>query len=608
MADDEWQTVPERPRPTRGRNHRGRGGYRGRSAHTAGSSTSQAAASAGDAGKQGGNEWRSSSHNKPAADAYNRSRSRPRAVPSASNNASSFKLETSNMFALHVGKSSRARKNEELKEFFESRDDDEGEEETFDGIDDDDLDISDYESEDDADEATSFPPVPILIRCPLCPGHEEAGENVEANKNSQNGDEEQEQEQEQQQGVNPRPLLTSAVDLTKHLREKHQLVFKNLNHMVLILQKYLDVWAAKLDSADVADIATKEETDDGTVVYHIDAASCPEDKEIRDAVQKENLDDILRVQDIERHGDALEPRKCLFCKHVCEDRADLFRHGYREHNFNIGLPDNLVNVNEFLHILESKLAALQCLYCEKTFTSPAVLRKHMRKKKHFKISARNRLYDRFYVVNYIELGKSWEAIENEKADSDAEEADRKDDSWADWDDKADLPAKSLFDEHVAATPEECWGYLKSEYGFDIHKIREDRGLDFYKTVALINIVRRSTSNNACFACAQSFEDGKALSAHLKQAGPEHLQPPASDSPAWDDKENLIPAIENDPLLMDFDDDGDFDEEDEEKSRKLLEESKKILRKKFDQISLESPKKASSTESATAAAAAAAVSS
>ena len=28
---------------------------------------------------------------------------------------------------------------------------------------------------------------------------------------------------------------------------------------------------------------------------------------------------------------------------------------FSEHNFNIGLPDNLVNVNEFLDLLESKL-------------------------------------------------------------------------------------------------------------------------------------------------------------------------------------------------------------------------------------------------------------
>lgn len=117
---------------------------------------------------------------------------------------------------------------------------------------------------------------------------------------------------------------------------------------------------------------------------------------------------------------------------------------FAEHNFNIGLPDNLVHVNEFLDTLEAKLSKwvlldhndgktlllieitynrLQCLYCEKTFTSPAVLRKHMRKKKHFKIASKNRQYDRFYVINYLEPGKNWESFENDNYDSDDEKKD-----------------------------------------------------------------------------------------------------------------------------------------------------------------------------------------
>lgn len=66
---------------------------------------------------------------------------------------------------------------------------------------------------------------------------------------------------------------------------------------------------------------------------------------------------------------------------------------------------------------------LQCLYCEKIFTSAQVLRKHMRKKKHFKISARNRQYDRFYVINYLEPGKNWEHFEKDNYESDEEKRD-----------------------------------------------------------------------------------------------------------------------------------------------------------------------------------------
>ena len=82
--------------------------------------------------------------------------------------------------------------------------------------------------------------------------------------------------------------------------------------------------------------------------------------------------------------------------------------------------DNLVFVNPFLDRLQTMLESMQCLYCEKTFPSHAVLRAHMRKKKHFKISPRNRQWDTHYMVNFLELGKSWEAVELEKESEDDE--------------------------------------------------------------------------------------------------------------------------------------------------------------------------------------------
>jgi hypothetical protein len=47
----------------------------------------------------------------------------------------------------------------------------------------------------------------------------------------------------------------------------------------------------------------------------------------------------------------------------------------------------------------------------------------MRKKKHFKIASKNRQYDRFYVINYLEPGKNWESFENDNYESDDEKRD-----------------------------------------------------------------------------------------------------------------------------------------------------------------------------------------
>ncbi|KAJ2800017.1 hypothetical protein H4R20_004215 [Coemansia guatemalensis] len=563
MADD-WQTVPARqPRHA----SRGRGGNRKEPGRDGQQHRSQ---SRSRAGQSEGRGWRAAGKQSQPQQAQqaqqgwrtgskSRSRSRgPRqaaATTAADADGVAFKLETSNMFALHVGKGSRARKDEGLQGFFEARDDEE-EDEAFDAIDDSDLDVSGYESEDDRDEATEFPPVPVRVHCSFCCGAE-----------------------------HDRALFTDAAELAAHLREEHRMVFKNLSHMVLLLQKYLDAWAQKLSETSMAEVARPLDESEPPV-YHIDAAQCSADKDIRSRVQKEGLVEVLAAQEAERQGPARAPRKCLFCKRVCEDRRDLFRHGYREHSFNIGLPDNLVWVDDFLAILESKLASQQCLYCEKTFTSAAVLRKHMRKKKHFKISSHNRLYDRFYVVNYLEPGKSWEAIENENADE-SDSDDRKDDSWEDWDDRAEeMPAKSLFDDRVLSSAAECWDYMVREFGFDIHRIRRDHGLDFYKTIALINAIRRCSAGNKCFACCQQFADSAALAAHSREEGAAHLVPP-SDTSMWEDKANLRPAIDNDPLLIGFDDDDDdADAGDEESSRKRLEESKRILRNRLSQISLD----------------------
>ncbi|KAJ2654566.1 hypothetical protein IWW48_006024 [Coemansia sp. RSA 1200] len=587
MADDEWQTVPERqPRrqhhsqQQQQRGGRGRGGYsRGGSSGSNETWRGSRGQPRSTGGAPGDGNWRtpngsnksnssgtSAGARRDASTPRQQARSRSRgpaaaAGPAASasqSDAARFALQTSNMFELHVSRGSRARNNAELKEFFETRDDDD-DEDTFDAIDDDDLDLSGYESEedDDSDAAAAFPPAPIRIQCPFCAAKEDAAGAEQTG---------------------------STAEVAKHLRGAHGLVFKDLDHMALMLQRYLDAWAERLAAGEGAPGA------DGS-----DQA----DREIRARVQRETLDAVLATQAAERRGDAQKPRKCLFCKRVCDNRADLFKHGYREHNFNIGLPDNLVDVDEFLQILESRLRVLQCLYCEKTFTSAAVLRKHMRKKKHFKISSRNRLYDRFYVVNYVEPGKSWEAIECENnADSDASDRNRdqeEGESWADWDDMTDLPAKSLFDDHVALSADDCRTYMRQTYGFDIAAIRRARRLGFYRTVVLVNIIRHATAKHTCFACDKAFGDGAHLVVHLKQAGAEHLQPPADDASVWESPKFLKPAIDADPLLLGLDDTADDDEDgegsaaaaDEAESRRILEERKKAVREKLRLLALDS---------------------
>ncbi|KAJ1964888.1 hypothetical protein IWQ62_002803 [Dispira parvispora] len=390
----------------------------------------------------------------------------------------------------------------------------------------------DDEDDDDGDEEDAteavFPPVSFLVLCPFanCP--------------------------------DDTLPLTQPAPLTNHLSEAHGLVFKNLHHMSFSLQKYLDSWAAKLaqDVSVIEGLVTVPATEsNGRPEYTIDASQCPVDQTLRQEIQKAKLDEILKTQARERQEDAKQSRKCLFCKQICDHRQHLFRHMFTEHNFNIGLPDNLVDVNEFLNILEGKLGNLQCLYCEKTFTSAAVLRKHMRKKKHFKISARNRLYDRFYVVNFLEPGKNWENFENEVYDSDE---DRRDDSWDDWQEELPTSTMCLFDDVVAPTPEEACQHMQAAHGFDIHAIRQTRGLDFYKTVALINFIRRQTAGGVCMGCGTKVDESVSLVEHMEKNGC-FTKIPEEQHTVWTDPHFLFPTYENDPLLMWFDDSWSGDE-------------------------------------------------
>ncbi|CAG8489640.1 3134_t:CDS:2 [Dentiscutata erythropus] len=274
--------------------------------------------------------------------------------------------------------------------------------------------------------------------------------------------------------VNCQPKMTiiDSTALVDHLKDAHKLRFSNLHHVYLILEEYLEYWAKEITKDGVLEQLSVE-VDGETTVYVIDPEKLPKDRNIRDSLQRDKLNKVLQTQANERNYDSKLERKCLFCKNICENRAILFRHMFSEHNFNIGLPDNLVNVDEFLQILEKKLTSLQCLYCEKIFTSSAVLRKHMRKKKHFKINAKNRIYDRFYVINYLEPGKNWETFEKERCDSDEEH--HRDDSWDDWDEEESQPTNCLFCDTISPSSKDVKNHMKCTHGFDLLMIK--RNLD-----------------------------------------------------------------------------------------------------------------------------------
>lgn len=144
--------------------------------------------------------------------------------------------------------------------------------------------------------------------------------------------------------------------------------------------------------------------------YYLLSTLIKADLELRHNLQ---LDYVLKVQEFER-TDTSFMRLCLFCRLNFEGkRRDYLKHLSEQHNLQFGSSDNLVFVEELLDVIEEKFNNLICIYCEKVFPEKMVLKEHMRKKLHKRINPRNKCYDKYFIVNYLEVGKNWQEIDKE---------------------------------------------------------------------------------------------------------------------------------------------------------------------------------------------------
>lgn len=106
----------------------------------------------------------------------------------------------------------------------------------------------------------------------------------------------------------------------------------------------------------------------------------------------------------------------------------------------------------------------------------------MRKKKHFQVNPRNREYDRFYLVNYIQEKEDLSS-QMEATTLDPDE----DGEFEDWQEELDEgKTMCLFDELLFATNLECHEHMVSVHHFDIKLI----ATDVYDRIKMINHIRR----------------------------------------------------------------------------------------------------------------------
>ncbi|XP_027141698.1 zinc finger protein 277 [Larimichthys crocea] len=351
------------------------------------------------------------------------------------------------------------------------------------------------------------------------------------------------------------PLLQKDV-LLKHLLLEHKLVVADVK-LIADLPKYMLYWKGRFLEQPVTDFCSVIKTNSTGPVekqedYFLLCDVLPEDRILRERLQQKRLEEVLEQQQVERDDNSFH-HLCMFCsEEFTGNRSSLLNHMAREHSFSIGLPDNIVYCKQFLDTLQSKLDNLQCLYCEKTFRDKTTLKDHMRKKAHRRINASNREYDRFYVINYLELGKTWEEVQSE---DDRELADDEDDDWSDWQ-AHPVSAVCLFCDHQSETMEQIYTHMKEAHDFDLHKLRTELNLKFYQQVKLVNFIRRQIHQNRCYGCQEKFDSRENVLRHVVAEGHVMKLPDVS---IWNQPQYYFPTYENDALLCTLSDSDESDD-------------------------------------------------
>ncbi|XP_059142564.1 zinc finger protein 277-like [Physella acuta] len=350
-------------------------------------------------------------------------------------------------------------------------------------------------------------------------------------------------------------------DILAHLVLMHKFVIADVNY-IANLPAYLKYWKKRMEEKPITEFCSKIVTNTGVKdeapkeEFYLLCDALPEDKDIREHLQRKKLESVLAQQQREREETKF-CRQCLFCKQTyCGNRAVLFDHLLRDHTFHMGQPDNLVFTDELFDLIQAKLDNQLCLFCEKSFKDKASLREHMRKKQHRKINPKNKEYDRFYIINYMEMGKNWESLQSEdnRLVKTNDKTSDEEDEWAGWDEESQYKVVCLFCDTSCAVQADLQKHMKENHCFDLQEVNHKLQLNFYQKVKLINYIRRQIYHKTCYGCQVTFADKDELNSHL-ETNTDHIKN-LPDATIWDQPQYFFPTYEDDCLLCHLDDDDD----------------------------------------------------
>ena len=245
-------------------------------------------------------------------------------------------------------------------------------------------------------------------------------------------------------------------------------------------------------------------------------------------------------------------------------RAEVFAHMLARHGLDLGDPARLVDVPTLLATMADRLAQCRCLCCERQFPSQAVLRKHMKHKRHYRLSLVNPAYQRFFLASYepapaAETREDASKKGDEVRERNSEDDDDDDDDDGGFDDGLFVvdaePTQCLFCDILCDSAPTMAQHCASCHAFDLAATVRTLGLSFYDTVKLINYLRHCATRNQCPTCRARFATPRETTEHLTRSGHSNV---AVHTPAvrpWDDPQYLLPEApegrpgsRTDPLL------------------------------------------------------------
>lgn len=347
----------------------------------------------------------------------------------------------------------------------------------------------------------------------------------------------------------------------EHLLKEHKIVVSEMG-LIVDPKRYVEHWRQRFAKESVDKIFPRVEPKEGdkyfgeTDYYFNMSETLPEDYSLRQRLAMRRLEEALSCQQRER-DDTNFQQQCIFCRYTARgNRSKIIHHLYMIHHLNLGSPDNLVFVTEYIEHLKEKLQRNECIYCEKTFGDRNILMDHMRKRNHREVNPKNHYYDKFYIINYLELGKRWLDVLAEDfedtmptfLDSDEEEEDN---TWCEWQedniDADETRVVCLMCHESDDTVEGLLAHMKEKHEFDFVKLIDGNRLDVYQRMKLINFIRKQNFNAVCFVCQRSdLGNTQELAKHIQ----EHEKPIENlpDKSLWDTEEFLVPIFGNDNFL------------------------------------------------------------